>query len=516
MGAQRHETGFNKESIVTQKPALYKNISANFLGSAWTGLIALLFLPYYIRLMGGEAFAIIGVFISLVNILSVIDVGISPTLNRELASCSVHHDLERMRNTLRSLEYIYLPIVLVMSVILLSASPYIADQWLNSNKLPIPIIKLSLIIMSVVIASHLLINFYSAGISGLQFQVFLSTVNIIMVTLRYAGVVPVMLYFSPTPVVFFLWQLIINILHLLLLRSILWKKIHIPKHKPLFQSEIIHNIWRFSLGASVINLLGMITINMDKILLSKLLSLEEFGYYSVASIIAMSIAPRLASPFFAATYPRFTQYVKKGNKVKIIYLYHKISLTVATVIMPVTIFICFYADNILLLWTGSSTIAEYAGTVLIFLSIACSFTAVMYIPYALQLSYGWIRLPMCTSAVSLFSIVPLMIYLYPDYGANGVAFSWLLVNSLVTIISAGIMHKYLLLGEGMRWCLYDNGLVIVLVSLSAILLKSLFSGETLWQLCIVLTALYIVPLMSISSQRKSIINFLGTLCYARK
>jgi len=501
---------------VIQKSNFYKNVLANFLGSAWTGLIALLFLPYYISLMGGEAFAIIGIFISLINIMSVLDMGISPTLNRELAVSSVNHDLERMRDTLRSLEYIYLPIIIVMALVLLSASSLIADQWLNNNKLPTSVVEQSLIIMSLVIALHLLINFYSAGISGLQFQVFLNTANITMVTLRYAGVVPVMLYFSPTPVVFFLWQFIINILHLLLLRSILWKKIRISKHKPLFQSEIIHNIWRFSLGASVINLLGMITINMDKILLSKLLSLEEFGYYSVASIIAMSIAPRLASPFFAATYPRFTQYVKKGNKVKIIYLYHKISLTVATVIIPVTIFICFYADNILLLWTGSPTIAEYAGTVLIFLSIACSFTAVMYIPYALQLSYGWIRLPMCTSAVSLFSIVPLMIYLYPDFGANGVAFPWWLVNSLVTIFSAGIMHKYLLIGEGMRWCLYDNGLVIVLVSLSAILLKSLFTGETLWQLCIVLTALYIVPVFGISSQRKSIFNLARTLSYARK
>ena len=499
-----------------QRPALYKNILANFIGSGWTGLISLIFLPYYIRLMGGEAFAIIGVFISLVNIMSVLDMGISPTLNRELAACSVHDDLEKMRNTLRSLEIIYLPIILVTSLVLLLMSPLIAEHWLNNNKLPTFVVEQSLMIMSLVIALQLLINFYSAGISGLQFQVFLNSANIVLVTLRYAGVVPIMLYFSFSPVVFFLWQFIINILHLLILRVMLWRKVFIPRHRPSFQSKIIHSIWRFSFGVSVINILGVILINMDKILLSKLLSLEEFGYYSVASIIAMSIAPRIASPFLAATYPRFTQYVKEGNRGGIVDLYHKMSLIVATMVMPVTIFICLYAENILLLWTGSPAISEYAGTVLFFLSLACSFTALMYIPYALQLAYGWTKLGMWASVVSILTLLPLIIYLYPDYGANGVAFSWLVVNSMVTIITAGIMHKCLLSGEGIRWYLYDNGLVILIVVTSSILLKNLFSGETLWQLGIVLAGLYLTPVLGISSHRKLIINLLGKLFYAKK
>ena len=499
-----------------QKPSLYKNILANLLGSSWTGLVALIFLPYYIRLMGGEAFAIIGIFISLINIMSVMDMGISPTLNRELAACSVHNDREEMQNTLRSLEYVYLPILLLTSLALFTASPLIADQWLNNNALPTAVVEHSLMIMSMVIALHLSINFYSAGISGLQFQVFLNTVNSVMVTLRYAGVVPVMLYFSASPVVFFVWQFIINILHLLIVRGMLWRKVRVSMHLPSFRPGIIQKIWRFSFGVSVINLLGMVTINMDKILLSKLLTLEEFGYYSVASIIALSIAPRLASPFFAATYPRLTQYVKEGNTTEIINLYHKMSLAVATVVMPVTIFMCFYADKILLLWTGSPTIAGYADVVLIFLSLGCTFTAIMYIPYALQLAYGWTKLGMWSSVVSLASIIPFIFYLYPDYGANGVAFSWFIVNFIVTIMSAGIMHRFLLSGQGTRWCLYDNGLVILMVAMGCILLKNIFSGDTIWQLCLVLALLYIAPVLGISSQRKTFFNLIGKLRYAKK
>lgn len=502
---------------MTQKPALYKNILANFFGSAWNGFVALIFLPYYIHLMGGEAFAIISVFISLINILSVLDLGISPTLNRELAICSVHNSIEKMRNILRSLECTYFPIVLMTSLILLSSSSLIANQWLNSNKLQPFVIEQSLMIMSVVVALHLLTNFYSAGLSGLQFQVFLNVVNVIMNTLRYAGVVPIMLCFSTSPVVFFLWQLIINLLHLLIVRQILWKKIHSSLHKPLFIADIIKNIWRFSFAVSVINLLGMITINMDKILLSKLLTLEEFGYYSVASVIAMSIAPRLASPFFAAVYPRLTQYVKEGNTELIVFLYHRACQALSTTIIPATVFISLYSNSILLLWTGSQTVSDYADIILIYLSIGCLFNGIKYIPYALQLSYGWTKLSMFANITSLMIITPLIFYFYPKYGATGAAFSWFFVNSSVTLVSVSIMHKYLLNNkEGIRWFVYDNGIVLLIVLIIGVLLKSFFLGHALWELCIVLLCLYLAPILCISSQRKSFNNLLRVICYAGK
>lgn len=497
---------------MTQKPALYKNILANFFGSTWTGLVALIFLPYYLRLMGGEAFAIIGFFITLANIMSVLDFGVSSTLNRELAACAVHNSHEKMRNTLRSLEYLYLPTIFFIALILLSFSSMIANQWLNNNQLPTFVIEQSLMIMAVVIALHLSINFYAGGLYGLQFQVVLNIINIIMVALRYMAVVPVMLYFSPSPVVFFIWQLIINFIHLLLLRGMLWSKICKIQKSPSFELKIIRKIWRFSFGVSVINLLGMITINIDKILLSKLLTLEEFGYYSLASIIAMSIAPRLASPFFAAVYPRFTQYVKDSNTEQIIRLYHRASLAVATIIIPVTVFISFYATRILFLWTGSPIVSEYADSVLILLSLGCMFTAIMYIPYALQLAYGWTRLGIFTSTASIISLVTLIFFLYPKYGVNGVALSWLIVNSVVAIIGISIMHKYLMSNkDGVKWLIYDNGYVLAVVLISSTLLKNIFTAETLLELLLVLMILYLVPILGISSQRKSVVNLLRTI-----
>ena len=468
--------------------------------------MALFFMPYYIDTMGAEAFALIGVFIALSNILSIIDMGISPTLNRELAAGSVSNNIEIMRNTLRSLEYIYIPMLALLALLLLALSPMIAEGWLNHNKLPVSVITQSIQLMSVVIALHFLINFYSAGILGLQLQVVFNIINAVMITIRYMGVIPIMLYFSPSPVVFFLWQLLVSLIHVFLVKSVLWNKISLSEHQPIFNPKIIHSIWRFSIGVSLINILGVLTMNMDKIFLSKMLSLEEFGYYSMASIIAMSIAPRLASPFFTAFYPNFTQCIKLNARDKLISLYHQGSFLVAMATIPITVFIVFYANPILLLWTDSPVITEHTSTLLVLLTIGCFFNAIMYIPYAIQLAYGWTTLTIYSNAISLLSIIPLMIYLYSDYGVDGVAYAWLIVNLLATVIGINIMHNRLLKGEGTRWFIYDNGLILLLVLIAVVILMAVNNGHSLWQLGLVLGSLYLMPLLIVPKQIRNIIH----------
>lgn len=464
--------------------------------------------------MGAEAFAIIGLFISLTNILSIIDMGISPTLNRELASCSIKNDLERMRDILRSLEFVFFPLVSGISLLIFSVSSYIAAHWLNGNILPVGTIEESIKIMAFVIALHFFINFYSAGVAGLQRQVFLNIVNITMVTIRYVGVIPIMFYFSPSPVVFFLWQLVISAAHLLFIRGALWKILYIPQHKVVPQTTILRDVWKFSLGVSLINFLGVITMNMDKILLSKILSLEDFGYYSVASIIAMSLAPRLASPFFTAFYPRLTQYVIQQNKEMVASLYHQGSLFVAIAIVPATVFIAFFSHDLLFIWTGSLLTAEYTHTALCLLSVGCFFNAIMYIPYALQLAHGITKISIYANAFSLIIIIPLMIISYHFFGINGVACSWLIVNSFSTLISSSIMHNILLKGEGLRWILYDNSFVIFLVFGATIILKNLMNIQNLGQLIFIVIFLYLVPIISMPTPRNIVIDFLnGTFNY---
>ena len=98
---------------------LTKNIIANFTGSAWSALMGLVFIPMYISFMGVEAYGIVGFFISIQAIFSILDLGLSQTLNKEMARLSTDPlNVKIMADTARTLELIYWGIALGIILLL--------------------------------------------------------------------------------------------------------------------------------------------------------------------------------------------------------------------------------------------------------------------------------------------------------------------------------------------------------------------------------------------------------------
>ncbi len=65
-----------------------RNIIANFAGQGWAALMALAFVPLYIKFLGIEAYGLIGFFAMLQGAFQILDFGLSQTMNREMARYS--------------------------------------------------------------------------------------------------------------------------------------------------------------------------------------------------------------------------------------------------------------------------------------------------------------------------------------------------------------------------------------------------------------------------------------------
>jgi len=66
-----------------------RNLAANLVGNLWMPLLLVAVVPLYVELIGVEAFGLIGFFVTIQILLSQFDLGLSMTLNRELARLSV-------------------------------------------------------------------------------------------------------------------------------------------------------------------------------------------------------------------------------------------------------------------------------------------------------------------------------------------------------------------------------------------------------------------------------------------
>ena len=85
-----------------------RNIAANFIGRAWSMILAVVFIPLYLKFLGIEAYGLVGFFAALQSIFGIMDFGIGMTLNREMARLSAVEGKEQeRRDLLRTLELIY-------------------------------------------------------------------------------------------------------------------------------------------------------------------------------------------------------------------------------------------------------------------------------------------------------------------------------------------------------------------------------------------------------------------------
>ena len=106
-----------------------RNIATNVIGGGWTILLNLLAIPVQIRILGAEAYGLIGFVTSLQSILVLFDFGIPTTLVREVArDTSPDHRASHALICTSSTIYWVVAAVLVLAI--LAGAGWIARHWL--------------------------------------------------------------------------------------------------------------------------------------------------------------------------------------------------------------------------------------------------------------------------------------------------------------------------------------------------------------------------------------------------
>jgi len=433
-----------------------RNIIANFAAQGWAALMALAFVPFYIKFLGIEAYGLIGFFAMLQGAFQMLDFGLSQTMNREMARYAAFPDKAgEARDLVRTLELGYWAIGIVIGVGVMTASPFIAGHWVKSTAIPIKTVQQAVMIMGVVAALQWPLSFYEGGLMGLQRQVLSNSIKIVMATLSSCGSVFILWRVSPTITAFFTWQIIVSVIYVTLFAVFLWRSLPFADRPPSFNPKLLRNIWRFAAGISGITLSAIILTQLDKVILSKLLSLEMFGYYTLAGVASSIIPVALVGPIFSALFPRLTSLATMNDESAIKLLYHQSSQLMAVIVLPVAAVLAFFSFDILLLWTGNAKTAQIASPIVSVLVIGMALNALMNLPYALQLSHGWTSIGLRINTLLIITLVPAIYFMATRYGAMGAAAVWVVLNSIYMLIGVPFTHRRLLQGEMRRWFIED-------------------------------------------------------------
>ena len=463
------------------------NAIANYAGNLWSNLLSFLLVPVYLHYLGIEAYGLIGGFYTVISFIGLLDLGLSATIKREVALRKVIPErLLTIPDLLRTTEIIYWCTGTVILLLMVLLAQPISTQWINAENIDLVTIKWPVIILGLTVAIRWPVTTYRGTLIALEKQVLLNILEVILKTFRELGAVIILVMISPTIIAFLLWQAFIAVLEVLLMMVFAWRNVPKIKNRASFKTEILKEIWRFAAGISWTTIVSIILAQIDKILLSKFVSLEQFGYYMLASTLAQKLSI-IFQPFVIAISPQLITLAAQPDKQRFINFFHKSSLFISLTVIPVASTFIFFAPIILELWTQSPDVAAEASGILAILTFGAMLDSISNISSQIQLAIGKPQIAAIFNSCSVIIVIPAMLYIVPEFELFGVALIKTVVNILYYLVLSRITHRYILHQEHRRWLIQDT-LIPVLICFTVFFIVSqiqiLYTGKLFAVFCI--------------------------------
>ena len=448
-----------------------KNIIANYAGKIWATVINIAFVPFYIKYIGIEAYGLVGVFATIQPLMTILDMGMSPSISRELARYSALPGQEQnMRNLVRTLELIYWGIAALLFIIVLALAPLTVSHWFTPQKLPVSIINQSVVLMGLALVLQWPVGFYSGGLIGLQKQVIFNVFNAIMWTLRGFGALLVVMLSSNPVLAFFWWQLLMSIINVFGIATLLWRSL-LPSPGPAqFRKDILQSIWRFAFGMGSISVIILIFNQLDKIILSSKINLSMFGYYSVVWQVVGSLF-LLYYPIYVAFSPVITQLYAQRDFENIKITYQKGRQFMSVAVFPVSVVLAIFSKEILFIWTGDTIITENCYLLLSIITVGATFNGLFYMPYSMSQAYGQTKHLLYIFISILVAYIPLVYLGIRIYGVYGAAIAFTVVSVIQQGIVNYVTHRHFFLHENIKWFFDDIGRPLFVAFITAAIAK---------------------------------------------
>lgn len=432
-----------------------KNVMASYISQIYLILTSLGVLPLYIKYMGSEAYGLVGFFSMLQAWFVILDLGLTPTISREASrfNAKATSPIE-FCNLFNSLRVIFIFVALVGSGIMFISSGLIASKWLSFDSLTGYEVIISIQVMSICVGLRWMTGLYRGIISGFERLVWLSFYTILINTLRFFGVFISMYIFGFTPSTFFVHQLIVAILELAIIYFYAMNLIPKIDGKYSFSLKPIKKLLTFSLTIALTTTIWIFITQIDKFILSGILSLKYYGYFTLAVLIANGVL-QISGPISTAIMPRMAKLNAENKHKEMIEVYRQSTKFVSAVSGCVSLSLITIGPLLLKIWTGDYDMPDDTGKILQLYVAGNFLLSISGFAYYLQYSKGNLRYHLIGNIILAILLVPLIIYFANKYGAIGSGYVWLAMNTFYLFIWVAYVHHKIEPGLHLKWIVND-------------------------------------------------------------
>ena len=453
-----------------------KNVIFNYCGHFYTVTINIIVIPSYLHYLGAASFGLISIYVVMQSWLSLLNIGFIPALSREVAFYrSQKNGFFQARQLLRSLEIIFLLVNFLVMFGVVFSSHWIAHHWLKVQNLTYSEVMHCIVLMGVITSFRWFSDLYRAGMSGMEEQVWLNSISVVITTLRCGGAYVFLRWVTRMPVHFFEYQLLIAVIESILLSVKCYKIIPLLENFSLGLNVswgLIKKVFPFAFGLFYTTTLWILLSQSDKLILSHILPLTIYGYFALVTIISGGIL-QCAMPINLALLPRMTHLLSQGKKEEMLQIYRNATQLVVVILFPLIGIVAMFSTQVIYIWTGDNIAANWAGPILFWYALGTGFMCVSIFQFYLQFAMGNLKLHVISYTVFTLITVPLIFYFAYHEGAKGVAITLFLMQGVLFFIWPPVIHRKYAPGIHSRWLLKDIFPIATVVLIALLCVKKI-------------------------------------------
>lgn len=410
-----------------------RNAASSFVALGWLSLLSFLTIPLYIGLLGVAEWGLVAACASLQVLSNFLDSGFSQIVPR-LAAQEAHNE-SLLHQTVRLLRRVYFSLGLLMFLVIQGFAGYLSHEWFRVPAEQINELEVAIRICSFQLLFQFVNNLHIGLWLGLQHQVLANLRNCGFGTLKHIVALSSLFLISPQVWVYVSSFALVALLEVgfnaLTIRAMLASPGLAVKNGEVKLGPLLNEVIILSGGI----LVGLLVSQLDRIILSRTVSAEYFGIYTVVATLALAFL-QLQAPLTRAYFPVL---VKAHRISGLLPSLHLKKLLIGTLLMSTlpSIIACVFAPQLLTMWLNNSEIVTLGTTTLRLILLAIALNSIYNCIYQVMVASGSARLVLQLNMACLIVILIVALSVGGKLGIELGGFIWV-AASLTQLILGSI------------------------------------------------------------------------------
>lgn len=429
------------------------SVLAFYLSQIGTAVLGLLVPVLLLRAEGRSFFG----FVAFVNAVQawfqLSDWGLTSAMTRNCSMCTQKADLIPQAALLRKAETLLFSSSLACGLLVTFLIVKIYPDWLDPSAAEGNALQVGIYGMFFLLISRNQLELYRGVLIGSRQLNCLAAVVFSSALLRIIFLIGLIHFSSLTLFSFFAISAIFNLIELLIFRA---RFFGISRAA----SDSVDVVgwgalpWRFSLQMAFASMLWLGFSQSDKLYLSRMLPIDDFASFGVATLLAGGIFIVIA-PVQNIVSNRLAHLLVLGDRQSLRVFYGRATHWIGLLVWPFCAVLIFFAESVIWVWCDDPAIARHSASTLIGYAFGNALIAMGGVGFYLQFTLGRLHWHIWGALIFMLALLVMLHVVVDAYGLSGVGWTWVGVNILYFFTWLPLVYRRVLHLSYFSWLIRD-------------------------------------------------------------